>query len=131
MDKLAQIIVNSMTLLCRKIDALTVAVKATKHPKMEMPKFPTPVINIPPHEITVKVPEIKVPQPIVNIDKSDPPVVNIPAPIVNVEAPIVNVPPAQITVEPAKVEFPDEMTIKDLKKIIEAIPDNFNIFDEV
>jgi len=126
MEKIAQIIVNSMNLLGRKIDSLAMELRNQN-------RKPNSPINIPPTEvkfsdftlpsmdtigiekaiqkglesIQVNVPEIKIP-------KNE-------TPIVNVEAPIVNVPPANITVTPTPIEFPKEMKVEGMKELIKGV----------
>jgi hypothetical protein len=67
----------------------------------------------------IKLPEIKIPE--IKIPKIEIP--KIPEPKITVKP--------NITVEPTPVKFPKEMEIKDLKKVIDAIPDPYSIRDEV
>ena len=126
LEKLAVIINNAFEKLYAKIDALATEIK----------KQPVPEVKVSPPEVNVNIPdvvvpemklpelppypefppfpefpEIKVPQPIVNIEKSDPP-------IVNVEAPIVNIPPANITIEP-KIDFPKEIKVQGMEELLQ------------
>ena len=137
LEKLGLVINNGLTVLGKKLDTLlakdnkpivnvappevTVTVPDVIVPEIKIPEFPA-YPNFPEYP---PFPEIKIPQPIVNIEKSDPPIVNIPAPIVNVPAPVVNIPP---------VEFPKEMVVKGMDRLIENTGKEIEqpkIFEEV
>jgi len=149
MEKIAQLINNGMTLLGRKIDSLAMELRRKSPPpntnisvdigdnvskaisdvmkesiaglKMpefngfpEFPKYPD-FPEIPTPQVTVNVPEIKLP-------------------IINIPETVVNVPPAQITVQPTPVEFPKEMKVEGMDKLIAGVTretEDKNIFDEV
>lgn len=78
-DKLAEIIVNSNTILGKKIDGLTTAVKAQKNQTIVAP----PVVP------EVKIPPIRVPKADVEVKMPDLP--KIPTPKVTVKAPKIKV----------------------------------------
>lgn len=119
LTKIITIITNAFTILGKKVDNLGLLIKNQKPPVIKMD---APIINVDLKDIKIpefpKMPEYpafpEIPAPIVNIEKAD-------APIVNVEAPIVNVPPANITVQPTPVEFPKEMAIVDMAKLLEGV----------
>lgn len=104
MEKLATLIINSFTLLAKKLDNLIMEVKKQK--------------------VEVSLKDVKMPHinmPDIVFPKQEVPVVNVPAPIVHVQAPVVNVPETQITVTPAPVTFPEKMVIVDMDKLLEAL----------
>src|SRR3990167_2060132 len=137
LEKLGILLNNAITALGKKLDILLakdnkpvvnftppeVIVPDIVVPEIKMPEFP-PYPAFPEYP---PFPEIKVPVPIVNVPKPDPVVVNV-------EPPIVNLPPANITVTPTPVEFPKEMEVKGIDKLIEAVnkePEQRKVFDEV
>ena len=127
LEKLALIINNAFEKLYAKIDSLSKEIKNTPAPQVtiqppdvnvNVPKVIVPEINIPevklpPFPEIPPFPEVVVPQPIVNIEKSDPPIVNVPAPIVNV-------PPANIKIEP-KIDFPKKFQIEGMDELLESV----------
>src|SRR3990167_7263596 len=126
LEKLALIINNAFNKLYEKIDSLSKEIKNTPAPQVTVnhpdvnvnvpevivPQINIPEVKIPPFPKFPEIPPIKVPQPIVNIEKSDPPIVNIPAPIVNV-------PPANIKIEP-KIDFPRKMQVEGMDELFEG-----------
>src|SRR3990167_5673207 len=120
LTKIAQLINNGMNLLGRKIDALTAEVRSKKQPPSNVSVSISEDVSKGISEAVGRsLDKLKIPTPQINVPEQKVP--KIPAPIVNVEAPIVNVPPANITVEPAKVEFPKEMKVEGMDKLLESV----------
>ena len=126
LEKLALIINNAFNKLYEKLDSLSKEIKNTPPPqvtvnppdvnvnvpKVIVPQINIPEVKIPPFPKFPEIPPIKISQPIVNIEKSDPPIVNIPAPIVNI-------PPANIKIEP-KIDFPRKMQVEGMDELLEG-----------
>ena len=149
MEKIAQIIVNSMNLLGRKIDSLAMELRRKSPPPntnisvdigdnvskaisdvmkesiagLKMPEFG----GFPEFPKYPDFPEIPTPQVTVNVPE-------IKLPVINVPETVVNVPPAQITVQPTPVEFPKEMKVEGMKELIKSVNRETSepkIFEEV
>jgi len=138
MEKIAQIIVNSMNLLGRKIDSLAMELRNKRQPDSKMNiSIPENVAEAIGSAMKEGLKNLKIPTPTINIPEQKAPVVNVPAPIVNipeVKAPIVNVPPAKITVSPTPVTFPDKMEVVGMKDLIKSVnreTAKSSIFEEV
>src|SRR3990167_5194503 len=120
LTKIAQLINNGMNLLGRKIDALTAEVRSKKQPPSNVSVSISEDVSKGISEAVGRsLDKLKIPIPQINIPEQKVP--KIPTPVVNVEAPIVNLPPANITVEPAKVEFPKEMKVEGMDKLLESV----------
>src|SRR3990167_7993239 len=131
--KITQVLSNAFTILGRKIDALTAEVRSKKQPPSNVSVSISEDVSKGISEAVGRsLDKLKIPTPQINVPEQKVP--KIPAPIVNVEAPIVNVPPANITVEPTKVEFPKEMKVEGMDKLLESVnreTPSGNIFDKV
>lgn len=108
--KIGILITNGFTLLGKKIDALSTELKNKKQP----------IINIPQPRIDVKLPDNlrfpSIPTPQVHVNVPD-----VVFDASKIPAPIVNVPPVNITVNPTPVEFPKEIKVEGMDKLLEGV----------
>ena len=134
MEKIALLLNNSINLLSRKFDSLALELRNKKAPIMnsqisiseDVSKGISQAVERSLDKLVIPSPKITFPE--------YPKFPKIPTPIINIPETVVNVPPAQITVEPAKVEFPKEMKIEGMDKLLESVNRETysgNIFDEV
>src|SRR3990167_998869 len=120
LTKIAQIIVNGLNQLGRKIDAITAEVRSKKQPPSNVSVSISEDVSKGISEAVGRsLDKLKIPIPQMNIPEQKVP--KIPTPVVNVEAPIINLPPANITVEPTKVEFPKEMKVERMEELIKSV----------
>lgn len=135
MEKIATLIINGLTIISKKIDALATELRNQKAPTINVPQpkvevqFPQfPEIKMPEFPAFPQYPPFpEIPAPIVNIPEQKAPVVNVPAPIVNVGSP-------NVTVEPAKVEFPEIMKVHGMEELLESLKrpeERESIFEEI
>lgn len=153
--KIAQIINNGLSLLGRKLDTLTnEVIRSNKAPivnvktpdvNVDMKDFIVPKIKV--SEVVMPdMPEIVMPEfppfpkypdfPEIKIPKIEVPPAKVTVNFPEIPTPIVNVPPANITVTPTPVEFPKEMKVEGMDKLIESMTqkeeiEKQNIFEEV
>jgi len=120
LTKIAQLINGGFNLLTREIKMLSLELRNKKAPiinsQISISEDVSKGIS---QAVERSLDKLKIPIPQINIPEQKIP--KIPAPIVNVEAPIVNVPPANITVEPTKVEFPKEIKVEGMDKLLESV----------
>src|SRR3990167_3719032 len=120
LTKIAQLINGEFNLLTREIKMLSLELRNKKAPiinsQISISEDVSKGIS---QAVERSLDKLKIPIPQINIPEQKIP--KIPAPIVNVEAPIVNVPPANITVEPTKVEFPKEIKVEGMDKLLESV----------
>src|SRR3990167_11516939 len=120
LTKIAQLINGGFNLLTREIKMLSLELRNKKAPiinsQISISEDVSKGIS---QAVERSLDKLKIPIPQINIPEQKIP--KIPTPVVNVEAPIVNLPPANITVEPTKVEFPKEMKVEGMDKLLESV----------
>ena len=134
MEKIALLLNNSINLLSRKFDSLALELRNKKAPIINSTiSIDENVSKGISQAVERSLDKLVIPSPKITFPEY-PKFPKIPAPIINIPETVVNVPPAQITVEPAKVEFPKEIKIEGMDKLLESVNRetfNGNVFDEV